>query len=84
VANDPELAGACCRRLVSANEQLDLGGRFGAFVSGLEFPFPGGGAQCRQRPGSNPELLRGKSEDLMLPRPFGWHVAETGDSHSAR
>jgi hypothetical protein len=25
--------------------QLDLGGRFGAFVSGLEIPVPGGGAR---------------------------------------
>src|ERR1700690_1985616 len=30
----PRIGGACCRRLVSANEQLDLRGRFGASVSG--------------------------------------------------
>src|ERR1700683_3572584 len=34
----PGIGGACCRRLVSANEPLDLGGRFGAFVSGPRNP----------------------------------------------
>jgi hypothetical protein len=34
----PRIGGACCRRLVSAKEQLDLRGRFGAFVSGPRNP----------------------------------------------
>jgi hypothetical protein len=34
----PRIGGACCGRLVSANERSDLGGRFGAFVSGPRNP----------------------------------------------
>ena len=79
----PRIGGVCCRRLVSANVPLDLGGRFGAFVSGPRNPVSWRRRSLSAETGSNPELRRGKSEHLMLPRPLGWHVAETGDSHSA-
>jgi hypothetical protein len=59
-----------------------LGGRFGGFVSGLEIPFPGNGDRRTQRRGSNAELPRRKSEHLVLPGPFGRHVAEAGHSHA--
>ena len=83
VANGPELA-AHAGGAWSLQTSSWIWEAVSALLSlGLEIPFPGGGARCRQRPGSNPELRRGKSEHLMLPRPLGWHVAETGDSHSA-
>jgi hypothetical protein len=59
-----------------------LGGRFGGFVSGLEIPFPGNRDPRAQRRGSNAELPRRKSEHLVLPEPFGRHVAEAGYSHA--
>lgn len=36
-------------RSVSTIGQLDFGARFGAFVSGLEVPFPGNGDRRRQK-----------------------------------
>ena len=84
MANGPELAAHA-----AGARSLQTSSWIWEAVSALlslapEIPFPGGGALGRQRPGSNPELLRGKSEHLTLPRPLGWHVAETGDPHSAR
>jgi hypothetical protein len=72
----PRIGGAFYRRVASANERLDFRGRLGAFVSGPRNPVSWRGARCRQRPGSNPELLRGKSEHQMLPRPPGRHDSD--------
>ena len=49
----PRIGRLSCRRSVSTIGQLGFGTRFGAFVSGLEIPFPGNG-DCRpRRLGSN-------------------------------
>jgi hypothetical protein len=64
VANGPELAAHA-----TGAWSLQTSRWFWEAVSALwslvpEIPFPGGGARCRQRPGSNPELLGGKSDHL--------------------
>jgi hypothetical protein len=48
----------------------------------LEIPFPGNRDPRTQRRGSNAQLPRRKSEHLVLPGPFGRHVAEAGYSHA--
>jgi hypothetical protein len=78
------LAGFSYDYAVSETAALWLGGRFGAFVSGLKIPFPGNGDCRRQRLGSNGELLRRKSEQLVLAGPFSRQVGEAGNSHAMR
>ena len=82
VDKGPQLAGFLYDHAVSETADLWLGGRFGAFVSGLKIPFPGNGDRCRQRLGSNGELLRRKSEHLVLAGPFGRQVGEADYSHA--
>jgi hypothetical protein len=54
----PRLGGVCCERSVSAKGQLNLGGHFAAFVSGLETRLPGNGDRREQRPVRLWSLLR--------------------------
>ena len=84
VEKGPELAGLLCDRWVSETADPWFGRRIGAFFSGQEIPFPGNGDRSRQRLGSNGELLRPKSEHLVLPRPFGGQIGEAGNSHAVR
>jgi hypothetical protein len=78
------LAGICATILPLETTLFRVGGRFCAFFSGPEIPFPGNGDSERQRLGSNARLRRRKSEHLVLPRPLGGHVGEAGHSHAMR
>src|SRR5260221_9526071 len=55
-----------------------------AFFSVFEIPFPGNGDRSRRRLGSNEELMRRKSEHLVLAGPFGRQVSEADDAHALR
>src|SRR2546421_9981332 len=72
----PRIGGDPCDGSFSETAALQSGGRFCAFFSGPEIPFPGNGDRERQRLGSNAGLRRRKSEHLVLPRPLGGHVGE--------
>src|SRR6266481_2159858 len=47
-------------------------------------PFPGNEDRRRRRLGSNEELMRRKSEHLVLAGPFGRQVGEADDAHAVR
>ncbi len=53
-----------------------------AFVSGHEIPFPGKRRLRLQRLVRDWRLLNVEAQYMVLPRPFGGQVAETGDAHS--
>jgi hypothetical protein len=62
--------------------RLSFGGRLAGLFSGLEIPFPGNRDGPVQETRLECRLLRGKSEKLSLPRPFGRHVHEACNPHS--
>ena len=80
----PRIGGDLCDGSFSETASLQSAGRFYAFFSGPEIPFPGNGDRERQRFGSNAGLRRRKSEHLVLPRPLGGHVGEARHSHATR
>jgi hypothetical protein len=72
----PRIGGDPCDGSFSETASLQSAGRFCAFFSGPEIPFPGNGDRERQRLGLECRLRRRKSEHLVLPRPLG---GATGD-----
>ena len=46
--------------------------------------FPDRGDRCWRRLGSNAGSVRGKTEQFVLPGPFGWQVGEASDAHAVR
>lgn len=46
--------------------------------------FPGSRDPCCRRLGSNAGSVRGKTEHVVLPGPFGWQVGEASDAHAVR
>src|SRR5207302_4813646 len=84
VYDRPRIGGDLCDGSFSETASLQSAGRFCAFFSGPEIPFPGNGDRERQSLGFECRLRRRKSEHLVLPRPLGGHVGEARHSHATR
>jgi hypothetical protein len=72
----PRIGGDLCDGSFSETASLQSAGRFCAFFSGPEIPFPGKRRPREAETRFECRLRRRKSEHLVLPRPLGGHVGE--------
>jgi hypothetical protein len=75
----PRIGGDLCDGSFSETASLQSAGRFCAFFSGPEIPFPGNGDRERQRLGSNAGYAGGSPSRLAQCQPFPRNIGKANN-----